>query len=91
MQPISDELHPYLQMQIDNGSSALDVMHGHLKTLMLEAEQELISAQEQEDETEEAIDSMERKYWEGQCDALAHLYALTYQLSFAIAERDKNE
>jgi hypothetical protein len=26
---------------------------------------------------------------EGQCDALAHVYALTYQLSFAIAERSK--
>jgi len=35
------------------------------------------------------MESMERKYWEGQCDALAHVYALTYQLSFAIAERSK--
>jgi len=33
------------------------------------------------------MDSMERKYWEGQCDALAGLYSLTYDLSFAIAAR----
>jgi hypothetical protein len=35
------------------------------------------------------MESMERKYWEGQCDALEHVYALTYQLSFAIQERTK--
>jgi hypothetical protein len=35
------------------------------------------------------MDSMERRYWEGQVDALAHLYELTYALSFAIEERDK--
>lgn len=58
---------------------------------MLQAEQELINAQALEDETEEAMDSMERKYWEGQCDALAHLYSLTYDLSFAIAARKEEE
>jgi hypothetical protein len=81
-------LDPYLQKQVDNGISGIDVMHGHLKVLMLEAEQELAEAQAIEDETEEAMDSMERKYWEGQCDALAHLYSLTYDLSFAIAARE---
>ena len=54
---------------------------------MYEAEQQLILAQEEEDRTEEAIDSMERKYWEGQCDALEHVYSLTYALAFAIQER----
>jgi hypothetical protein len=29
------------------------------------------------------MDSMERKYWEGQLDALAHVYSLTYDISFA--------
>ena len=89
MQPITTELEPHLQKQIDLGSTGLDVMHGHLKVLMLEAEDELLVAQEREAETEEAMDSMERRYWEGQLDALGYLYALTYQLSFAIAERDK--
>ena len=88
MQPITEELDPHLQKQIDLGSSGLDVMHGHLKVLMLEAEDELLVAQEREAETEEAMDSMERRYWEGQVDALAYLYGLTYALSFAIQERD---
>ncbi len=79
----------YLQKQVDMGSSGLDIMHGHLKVLMLEAEEELTEAQRIEDETEEAMDSMERKYWEGQIDALSILYKLTYDLSFAIDERDK--
>jgi hypothetical protein len=91
MEPITTELEPYLQNQVDAGSTGLDIIHGHLKVLMLDAERELEEAQSLEAETEEAIDSMERKYWEGQCDALGYLYALTYQLSFAIAERDKNE
>jgi hypothetical protein len=81
-------LPDYLKNAINAGATGLDVMHGHLKTLMLEAEEQLTLAQEEEDRTEEAMDSMERKYWEGQCDALAHLYSLTYDLSFAIADRE---
>ena len=81
-------LDPYLQRQVDYGISVLDIMHGHLKVLMLEAEQELAEAQAREDETEEAMDSMERKYWEGQLDALTYLYSLTYDLSFAIMARE---
>jgi len=83
------ELEPHLQRQVDAGSSGTDILHGHLKVLMLDAERELEEAQRIEDETEEAIDSMERKYWEGQLDALAHVYGLTYQLAFAISERKK--
>ena len=89
MQPITTELEPHLQKQVDLGSSGLDIIHGHLKVLMLDAERELEEAQSLEAETEEAIDSMERKYWEGQCDALGHLYELTYQLSFAIADKEE--
>ena len=88
--PYPLEIHPYLQKQIDSGSSGNDVMHGHLKHLLYEAEQELVEAQRVEDESGEAMDSMERRYWEGQVDALSYLYSLTYALSFAIAERDKN-
>lgn len=83
------ELSDTLQKLVDMGVSGTDIMHGELKNLMYEAEQQLILAQEEEDRTEEAIDSMERKYWEGQCDALAHVYSLTYALSFAIAERNE--
>jgi hypothetical protein len=56
---------------------------------MLDAERELEEAQRVEDETEEAIDSMERKYWEGQLDALSYVYQMTYALAFAIDERIK--
>ena len=83
------ELEPHLKRQVEAGVSALDIMHGHLKTLMLDAERELEEAQALEDETEEAIDSMERKYWEGQLDALTYLYQMTYALAFAIDERTK--
>ena len=85
----SDILDPRLQKLIDLGETGTDIMHGELKNLMLEAETQLGLAQAYEDETEEAIDSMERKYWEGQLDALVHVYGLTYQLAFAISERKK--
>ena len=85
----SDILEPRLQKLIDLGETGTDIMHGELKNLMLEAETQLGLAQAYEDETEEAIDSMERKYWEGQLDALVHVYGLTYQLAFAISERKK--
>ncbi len=32
---------------------------------------------EEENDYSDAMESMERKYWEGQCDALGHLYELT--------------
>ena len=85
------ELTDNLQKQVNHGSSGLDIMHGALKVLMVDAEDELRMAQETEEENDysDAMESMERKYWEGQVDALAHVYELTYALSFAIAERDK--
>lgn len=91
MQPIPTELEPYLQQQIDMGVSPLDIMHGHLKTLMVEAEAELYLNQQAEEESGEAIDSMERRYWEGVLDALGDLYGLTYQLSFAIIDKETTE
>jgi glutamine cyclotransferase len=69
--------------------NGLDIMHGELKNLMLIWEKELENAQEIEDETEEAMDSMERKYAEGFLDALTALYQLTYDLSFAIGARNE--
>ena len=85
---ISDTLDSYLQKQVDVGVLPLDLMHGHLKNLMLEADNELARAQEAEDESGEAMDSMERRYWEGISDAYTHLYQLTYLLSFAYSERE---
>ena len=80
-------LPPHLQRMVNAGVSGLDIMHGELKNLMLIAEQQLAEAQAIEDETEEAMDSMERTEAQGRLDALVELYQLTYQLSFAIGEK----
>jgi hypothetical protein len=82
------ELPPHLQRMVNYDINGLDIMHGELKNLMLIWEKELEKAQAIEDESEEAMDSMERKYCEGFLDALTALYHLTYQLSFAIGERN---
>ncbi len=79
----------HLQRMIDAGVSGLDIMHGELKNLMLIAEQDLASALEQEELSEEAMDSMVRTECEGRLDALVAVYELTYQLSFAIGARDE--
>jgi len=83
------QLEPRLQKLIDLGESGTDILHGELKNLMYEAEKELIEAQriEEDNDYSDAMESMERKYWEGQCDALSHVYGLTYALAFAISER----
>lgn len=80
-------LPPHLQRMVNAGVTGLDIMHGELKNLMLIAEQQLAEAQAIEDETEEAMDSMERTEAQGRLDALVELYQLTYQLSFAIGEK----
>jgi hypothetical protein len=82
-------LPPHLQRMVNAGVSGLDIMHGELKNLMLIAEQDLASAIEQEELSEEAMDSMVRTECEGRLDTLVELYQLTYQLSFAIGARDE--
>jgi hypothetical protein len=81
-------LPPHLQRMVNAGVTGLDIMHGELKNLMLIAEQELADAQAIEDESEEAMDSMARTEAEGRLEALVELYNLTYQLSFAIGEKE---
>ena len=83
-------LPPHLQRMVNADVSGLDIMHGELKNLMLIAEQELAEAQAIEDESEEAMDSMDRTRCEGRLDTLAELYKLTYDLSFAIGIRTEN-
>ena len=84
-------LPPHLQRMVDAGVTGLDIMHGELKNLMLIWEKELENAQAIEDESEEAMDSMERTRCEGFLDALTALYKLTYDLSFAIGVREENK
>ena len=90
----SEDLEPHLQRMVDHNVSGLDIMHGELKNLMLMAEAQLEEAQrvEEENDYSDAMESMERKYYEGMSDAYTHLYKLTYDLSFAIAglRKDSN-
>jgi hypothetical protein len=90
----TEKLDPHLQRLVDAGVSGLDIMHGHLKILMLEAEANFSEAVkiEEENDYDDAMESMERKYHEGVLDAYTSLYKLTYDLSFAIADmRRDNE
>ena len=82
-------LDPYLMKQVEMGMDGADILHGHLKTLMYEAEQILNACIEVEEENDysDAMESMDRKYAEGLLDAYSLLYKLTYDLSFAIGER----
>ena len=52
------------------------------------AESDLAEASTVEQETEEAMDSMVRTECEGRLDALVAVYKLTYDLSFAIGEKE---
>jgi hypothetical protein len=76
-------LEPHLLRQVNLGVDGADIMHGELKVLMLEAEQQLEYAQQAEEDSGEAMDSMERKYWEGVLDTYGELYQLTYDIAFA--------
>ena len=89
---MNTKLEPRLQKLIDMGESGTDILHGELKNLMLEAETEYteIEAEEREGGYSDAMLSMERTRAEGRMDALVEVYALTYQLAFAISDRIKN-
>jgi len=84
-----NELPVHLQRMVDAEVTGLDIMHGELKNLMLLGEKELERTLIVEQQSGEAMDSMERTYAEGYLDALVSLYKLTYDLSFAIG--GKNE
>jgi hypothetical protein len=73
-------LSPRLQKLVDMGESGTNILHGELKNLMLEAENQLDSVSALQDEPE-------YKYITGLLDAYATVYQLTYELAFAIGER----
>ena len=91
MTPEDIGLPPHLQRMVNTGVNGLDIMHGHLKLMMLEAEQILDNCIEVEEESEEAMDSMERTNAEGFLDALVQVYKLTYDLSFAISDKERRD
>jgi hypothetical protein len=81
-------LSPRLQKLVDMGESGTDILHGELKNLMLEAEKNMILAQNNEPLAEDEYDESD-DYHHGYLDALATVYQLTYELAFAIADRRK--
>ena len=89
----ADKLDDRLQKMVDLKVPGIDIMHGELKIKMLEAEAEYEEAQriEEENDYSDAMESMERKYWEGMLDAYTIMYALTYDISFAEAQRAVQE
>jgi hypothetical protein len=86
------QLEPRLQKLIDLGEAGTDILHGELKNMMYECEKVLVPLLENSNEVgsdEDYEDTVERLYNEGYMDALTSVYALTYQLAFAISERNK--
>lgn len=81
-------LEPRLQKLVDLGESGTNILHGELKNLMYETEQAL--AEYIDPENEEYDQTVDRLHLEGALDAYTHIYALTYQLAFAISDRIKN-
>ena len=87
------QLDPRLQKLVDLGESGTDILHGELKNMMYECEKILVPLLENSNELgsdEEYEDTVERLYNEGYMDALESVYALTYQLAFAINDRRAN-
>ncbi len=80
MREINDEFPPHLQKLVDLGESGIDIMHGHLKNLMLETETKL-------SDIGDSDDIADKFYNEGRMDALTECYVLTYNLAFALNER----
>ena len=78
-------LEPYLQKQVELGMDGADILHGHLKTLMLEAEQNWEAAKNGEPLGEDEYDESD-SYHMGYLDALTELYQLTYDIAFAKGE-----
>jgi hypothetical protein len=80
-------LDPRLQKLVDLGESGTDILHGELKNLAYETEQTL--AEYTDHENEQYDQTVDRLHLEGMLDAYVEVYALTYQLAFAISDRSK--
>jgi len=82
------ELDPRLQLAVNMGVSGTDILHGELKNLMYETEQALAEYTDHDDEQYDQ--TVNRLHLEGMLDAYVEVYALTYQLAFAINDRIKS-
>lgn len=78
---------------VDAGVTGIDVMHGWLKSEMLEAEakyNECVKIEEDNDYSD-AMESMDRTYAEGYMDAISMMYKYTYDISFAVSAKEAGE
>jgi len=78
-----------MRKAIQHGSSGLDVVHGQLKNMMLDAESEdfSIGTRQEWKRALGYLGILSRRSWqEGYREALANVYRLTYEVSFL--ERD---
>ena len=87
---ITYELPPHLQKQVDLGESGTDILHGELKNLMYQTEQDIYDANNDVPLKEGEYDESD-EYLQGRLTALSDIYELTYLLAFAIDDRRKNE
>jgi hypothetical protein len=93
MQPKPTELSDNIIKSISAGVSGLDIIHGELKNWMYETEQELNPLLKQSEEIgsdEDYQDTLDRLWLSGYMEALTDMYKLTYQLSFAILDKERD-
>ena len=91
MQPVPNELPENIIKAIEAGVSGLDIIHGELKNMMYNAEQEynpLLEKSEEIGSDEDYSDTVDRIWLQGYLEALADVYILTYNLSFAMEDQD---
>ena len=88
MRDLEYSFSPRLQKLVDLGEPGIDIIHGELKNLMLEAERNLEAAQNNEPLAEDEYDESD-DYHHGYLDALSVVYKLTYDLSFAIGAHNE--
>lgn len=80
-----------IQELVYHDISGTDILHGEMKNLMLEADQQLLTAQQIEEDNDfsNAMESMDRTYAEGYLDALIAVNNIIIDLTYAIEERTK--
>ena len=83
-------LPPHLQRMVNADVTGLDIMHGELKNLMLISEQNFQSAQNGDPLDADEYDESD-SYHNGRLDALTEVYKLTYDLSFAISDKERRD
>ena len=89
----ANDLPDNIQRMVNAGVTGIDVMHGVLKTDMLEAEAQYTQSLviEEDNDYSDSMDMGERKYNEGFLDALVYAYRMTYDISFAVSVKEAGE